>query len=221
MARSIAATLGGVVDVATGVVAICVVAVTVHIFLFKPNGSVDNSPAESKDWPTVVSKGQFRGSPNASVVIAEFADFQCPFCARFAKLVENLRARYPNDVRVVFRHFPLPGHAEAYVAARAAECAGRQRQFWPMHDELFRSQDSLGKLPFREIARRANVPDLKLFQACVDERTVVNAIENDVALGKRVSVLGTPTVMINGMRFPRPPDSLQLDEQVRKALNVR
>src|SRR3989338_11114828 len=84
-----------------------------------------------------------KGSVNAKVTIIEHSDFQCPFCGRAAPTVKQVLAAYPNDVKLVYRHFPLPSHSQAQKAAEASECAAQQGNFWEYHDKLFENQDAL------------------------------------------------------------------------------
>jgi hypothetical protein len=78
-----------------------------------------------------------KGAARAQVTLVEFSDFQCPFCAKSQETLRRLQQRYPDRLRVVFKHFPLPIHQHAARAAEAAECAGAQQRFWEMHDRLF------------------------------------------------------------------------------------
>jgi len=90
------------------------------------------------DMPVPVDSAPVRGPPDAWVTIVEFSDFQCPFCRGAEPTIEAVLAAYPTDVRLVYKEFPLTGlHDRALPAALAADCAGQQAQFWPMHDLLF------------------------------------------------------------------------------------
>lgn len=147
-----------------------------------------------------------RGPSDAWVTIVEFADFQCPFCGLAEPNVEALLALYPDDVRVVYKHFPLPQHANARGAANAAECARAQGPapdgyFWEMHDLLFANQASLGPAALADYASRIPGLDVAAWQTCFDARTYDARVKADASLAEDIGVNGTPTFLINGERI--------------------
>ncbi len=145
----------------------------------------------------------------ALVTIAEFSDFECPFCSRVApdlmKIIED--PLYKGKVRVVFHHNPLdmacnkrlskPFHQHACQAAKVAICAEEQGQFWPMHDRLFENQRALGPEHAEEHARALSL-NVKELTDCVASGRPDAVIQADVALAKDLDVKGTPTLFING-----------------------
>lgn len=155
-------------------------------------------PAE----PLTIDASALRGTASAAVVMVVFADFQCPFCGRFAREVApELENRYvrPGVMAMAFRHLPLPNHPQALPAARASECAGRQGRFWEMHDALFRE----GKLDDGVwlSASRSIGLDQSAFNTCLSDRSVVDKV---VASAKQANALGiraTPAFLI-GQRLP-------------------
>ncbi|MFB6350603.1 MAG: DsbA family protein, partial [Bradymonadaceae bacterium] len=102
--------------------------------------SDDGSTGDSTKIP--IGDAPTHGPDNAPVTIVEFSDFQCPFCNKGYKRIEKIKENYPEDVRVVFKHYPLPFHKQAKPAARAAMAAREQgdKYFWKMHDKLFENQ---------------------------------------------------------------------------------
>ena len=97
-------------------------------------------PVTDEDWIT--------GNPDGAVTIVEYADFQCPECAQLAFTLARLEADFPEDMRLVYRHFPLLTiHDKAGLALAAAEAAGAQGEFWAMHDLLFARQSDWANLP--------------------------------------------------------------------------
>ncbi len=133
-------------------------------------------------------------------------------------MVEEFRHKQPEDLRVVFRHLPLTYHRFAYPSARAAECAADQGQFEAMYQLLYNLQDSLGLLPFREIARRAAVPDLVLFDRCATDTARVPRIERDRAAAASTQLPGTPGVIIAGTLYlEKLPTASDLERLVREA----
>jgi protein-disulfide isomerase len=129
----------------------------------------------------------------------EFGDFECPFCGAEEPIVEALLQAYPDDLRLVFKNFPLTSiHPYAEGAAIAAECAGSQGDFWKMHDLLYANQDALQSQDLPTYAMAAGV-DLTTWQACLSTAPPVNAVDADVALGATVGVDATPTFFVNGV----------------------
>jgi|SRR5688572_16280039 len=198
------------------VLAACAVATAVvHREFFDrptPRRAVDASrpPEFMDDWRQILSAGIVVGSPMAKVHIVEFADLECPACRLFQEDLHAARAQFGDDVAVVFVHYPLPQHRFARPAARAAECANDQGQFGVFQDIIFLKQDSLGLKTWASYADEARVPDLRRFAQCASDTTQVARIEAGVALGKKLGVPGTPTVMVNGWRFWNPPDRSEL-----------
>lgn len=172
-----------------------------------------------RDWRSYSSEGHQSGPSNARVMIVEFADFECRYCAKAALELANLKARYPRDVALVFRHFPLDRiHPNARRAARAAECAARQGRFDSVAAIIFAFQDSLGRRPWNWFAQRGGVPDTVAFATCVRERGDGAAIAADIAAGERLGVGGTPTIMMNEWRFSLPPSGEAMDSMVKAIL---
>ena len=132
--------------------------------------------------------------------------------------LRGVRERYPDQVAIVFRNWPLPYHQHAYAAARAAECAGRQGRFAELHDNLYLWQDSLGAISYDTLAQRSGVPDLKAFATCAGDSSVVPAIEADILAAQEIGGHGTPTVAINGQLLRAVPDSLGLDRLVSEQI---
>jgi protein-disulfide isomerase len=130
--------------------------------------------------------------------MVEFADYECPFCGQEEPIVQSLLAAYPNDLRLVFKNFPLTSiHPNAQGAAIAAECANPQGLFWPMHDLLFANQTALASQNLPSYAAQAGVT-LSTWQACLSTQPPSDAVAADVTLGVMVGVAATPTFYING-----------------------
>ena len=140
------------------------------------------------------------GAPGAPVTVLEYGDFQCPYCGAAAPVLHELVTQSGGHIRLVWRNFPLPDvHPYALTAALAAEAAGAQGVFWPMHDQLFAHQDRLD-----DAALRAYADDLG-----IDGKRVVgesaqpfgDKVEADFAAGVGAGVGGTPTLFIDGERY--------------------
>src|SRR5574341_533958 len=139
------------------------------------------------------------GPSQAPVTVVEYGDFECPNCKQAAGAVKIMLARFAGRVRFVYRHFPLEGvHPHALQAALAAEAAGAQGRFWPMHDLLFENQRHL-KLPqLRRYAQQLDLDMARYDTAIVDERCLQRVREH-IESGDRSGVRGTPGLFINGV----------------------
>jgi protein-disulfide isomerase len=153
----------------------------------------------------VAATGPARGPEDAPVTIIEFSDYQCPYCRRVEPVVEQLLERYPEQVRLVYRHFPLESiHPEARAAAEAAVCAEEQGRFWELHEQLFTNEDMSAEA-LQGYAEQVGL-DMDAFQACLEAPETKRRIETDLAAGREVGVTGTPAFFVNGipLRGARP-----------------
>jgi len=176
--------------------------------------------------PPVASRVDFRpddpvkGPRVAKVTVVEFSDFQCPFCSRVEPTLKQLEEAYPKDVRVVWKHQPLPFHQQAMPAATAAEAARQQGKFWQMHDLLFENQQSLGPAKYGEWASRLGL-DSRKFTAAVDSDKTRARIQEDMQLGSKVGANGTPTLFVNCRQIvgAQPYENFKkmVDEELAKA----
>ncbi len=141
-----------------------------------------------------------RGPDNAPVTIAVFDDFQCPYCARLAPVLDELLERYPDTVRLVFKNFPLRNHTEARPAALAALAAGEQGKFWPYHDLVFANFKTLKDQSYISFATELGL-DMERFDSDRRSEKLQNMINADIEEGNQAGVRGTPSIFINGKRF--------------------
>jgi protein-disulfide isomerase len=176
-------------------------------------------PEKTSNWQAIAAAGTRMGPPTAPVTITEFSDFQCPYCRRLAPVLKELRARYPSEVAVSYRHFPIPRHQHARIAAQASECAAAQGRFEAFHDALFAQVDSIGRLPWGRFARSAGVIDATRFDSCLADSTFKGRIEADIAAGNQLGVTGTPTVLVNQWRLVGAPTRQALDSLIRLELS--
>ncbi|MBL8603647.1 MAG: thioredoxin domain-containing protein [Myxococcales bacterium] len=160
---------------------------------------IEGAPLE--DSPRVpVAGAPMLGPAQARVTVVVFSDFQCPYCARGRSVATDLRAMFPSDVRVVWRHFPLARHPQAHLAAEAASEVFAQRghaAFWQFHDLLFAHQDSLSRELIERLAVRVGALPEGITRA-LDEGTHRDAVDRDIALGQQLGVTGTPAFVVNG-----------------------
>lgn len=148
-----------------------------------------------------------RGSADAQVTIVEFSDFECGHCADFHQSLDDLLHSRGQNVRVVFRHFPLDStcnpavptrmHPQACLAAMAAECAGEQGKFWQYHNLLFENQKQLDRQFLIAYAERLGL-DVARFTTCLSSDAARARVERDAKQGTQLGVESTPTVFING-----------------------
>jgi protein-disulfide isomerase len=152
--------------------------------------------------PLVGTETRIQGKAEAPLVIAEFSDYQCPYCRKHATAtLPRLRQDYVDTgkVRYLLRDFPLGFHGEARKAAIAARCAGEQGQYWPMHDRLFERQDHLSKDTYAALAKELGLKPAD-FAACLDDPRQARAVDEDSALGERLGVQGTPAFFVGRVR---------------------
>lgn len=152
----------------------------------------------NKVYEIPVGNSAVRGPKDAPVTIVMFSDFQCPFCAQSAPIVDDVLKAYPNDVNFMMKQFPLKQiHPNAEPAARAAIAAGKQSKFWEMHDELYKNFRSLTPETIKGIAEKLSL-DMAKFEADMSSDAAKKQVEEELALGAKSDVRGTPSFFING-----------------------
>lgn len=165
-----------------------------------------------------------RGNHNAPIVIVEFSDFQCPYCRAVQPALNQLLTEYPDDVKLIYRHFPLPSHQYAMKAAEASECAANQGKFWEYHDMLFQNQERLDVNSLKSYAKQLGL-NTTSFNACLDSGAMQQRIEIIVKNGAEKGVTGTPTFLINDkMLSGNQPYSVfktSVDEELKKLNETR
>lgn len=180
------------------------------------------------DLEASVAGRPFRGNAKAPITIVEFSDFQCPYCSRGATTMEQVVAKYPNDVKFVFKHFPLNFHPWALPAAVAAECAANQKPeaFWTLHDAYFKNQKELTPANLADKSREylaSSGIDMAKFVACSEDKDseeykkASQAVNADMSLGGRLGVTGTPGFFVNGQFLNGAMPIEQFDAAIAKA----
>lgn len=159
------------------------------------------------------------GNSQAQVTVVEFSDPQCPACAAAASDVETILHEYQGQIKFVYRHFPLPMHAQAVPAAHAVEAAGRQGKFLSMLEAIFSNQDRLkeGDSLFEEIAGSL---DLNLEQFNNDRKSndIANIIKHDAEAATKIGITATPTFFVNGRTIDSQSNQPRID-LLRQAIN--
>ncbi len=166
--------------------------------------AVQQSGGQQKELAGVPQQGARLGNPDAPVLIEEFSDFQCPFCARFFRETEaRLIQEYvnPGKARFVYRHFAFIG-PESVWASQAAECAANQGLFWEFHAKLFNNQAGENQGAFSVDRLKRFAQDLRmstdLFNRCMDTNETLERVRKDTEEAQRLGVRSTPTFFING-----------------------
>lgn len=167
--------------------------------------------------PSAVREIAVDGSPvfgheNARVTIVEFADFECPACGAMAPMLEEMLAAHPNDVRFVFKEYPLSRHVHGEPSARAAVAAAAQGKFWEMHHMLFAHQAALEPHDVDLYARSLGL-DMIRFAADLSSPSTTDRIARDRRMGDALGVDHTPTLYVDGRYF----EGTQADLEARIA----
>ena len=150
--------------------------------------------------PIDVAGAPLRGPANAPVTIELFSDFECPYCVKLEGTLRTLEEAYPGQIRIAFRHNPLPMHDHARVAAKASMAAERQGKFWPYHDLLLQHRDALDRASLERYATDAGL-DLRRFSVDLDDPALEARLAAEERHASRLHVEGTPTAFVNGRRI--------------------
>jgi len=153
----------------------------------------------NKVYNLPVAHSPIKGNKNAPVTIVEFSDFQCPYCSQLQSTINDVLKAYPKDVRLVFKHYPLPFHQNAMIAAKATEAAKEQGKFWEMHDLVFQNFNKLSEQALKDFAQQLAL-NMEKFSADLASNKYDKLIQQDMALARSSDVSGTPTLFINGKR---------------------
>lgn len=188
------------VDVAATLVVV-VAAIAMWVSRSSPTGNEDGLPSKINEGSVADSNALHIGPANPDLLLIEYVDFQCPFCARIGPLVDSLLTEFPNELALALVHYPLPTHPEAVAASVAVECAERQSSARAYVRVLWEHQERFASHPWVEVASRAGVPDSVEFAHCV-------GLPPDsfprIAAGQRLaagsSVAATPGLYVEGRR---------------------
>ncbi len=146
------------------------------------------------------------GPANAPVTLVEYGDFECPYCGAAYPVVKEVRRQMGDQMRFVWRQFPLTeAHPHAEQAAESSEAAAAQGKFWPMHDLLFEHQDALDFDSLVSYARQLGL-DVNRFRNDLETHRFADRVQEQFMSGVRSGVAGTPTFFINGEKYEGAPD---------------
>ncbi len=171
-----------------------------------------------------------RGPKDARVTVVEFADFQCGYCKKLFYSLTPLKEKYKDEVRFVFKHFPMNTscndsiknnrHRYACAAALASECARRQDRFWPMHDLMFKNQHKLKAADLRYYAKETGL-DMPAFEQCMKDPSSLQQIKADIAMAADIEITGTPRTYINGRYLRGAVPTSTLEHVIEQELGRR
>lgn len=149
----------------------------------------------------VTSEDHIWGPGAAFITLVEYGDYQCPYCAMAYPIVKQLKNHFGEQMRVVFRHFPLTElHPSAEVAAEATEFAASHGKFWEMHDLIYENQSRLSGTFLFQLAKHLDLPIMDL-EKVLEKRVYISKIREQFIGGVRSGVNGTPTFFINDQRY--------------------
>jgi protein-disulfide isomerase len=170
--------------------------------------------------PVSDQRDHIQGPQRAPVTLVEYGDYECPYCGQAHYVLKDLTAALPDQVRLVFRNFPLSQiHPHAEQAAEAAEAAGAQGKFWEMHDTLYENQDALEEEDLLGYAQQLGL-DLDRFQLELFQRVYAPRVREDFISGVRSGVNGTPSFFINGRRHEGAWDLRSLTAAILANMNA-
>ena len=180
---------------------------------------MNDMSGSTKLTPQVGERDHIEGGSNAFVTLVEYGDFECPDCGVAYPIVKELQKRMGEQLRFVFRNYPLPQHPHAAAAAEAAEAAGAQGKFWEMHDLLFEHQRELDNHHLQGYARSLGL-DIERFLHDMARHTYAERIEEDIESGDASGVEGTPTFFINDKFYDQSYDLETLQAALTKSSDI-
>jgi len=151
--------------------------------------------------PLSLQGAPVKGPATAKITLAEFSDFECPYCAQAVLELEAIQKAFPNDVKLIYKQFPLAAiHGHAMLAAQAALAAHAQGKFWPLHDRMFANHTKLTRENILAWAKEfgCNMPK---FTADLDSAKTKTQIARDLQQGEEAGVEGTPSIFVNGKHY--------------------
>jgi len=159
------------------------------------------------------------GPANAKITLVEFSDFQCPYCSKAVLQIAATLKAYPNDVRLIFKQYPLDSHPQAMISAQASLAAQAQGKFWQLHDLMFANRTKLSRENIMRWAKDLGM-DLNRFMNDMESAETKKTVLKDQADGDKAGVEGTPTFFINGQRYngDLAPESIKpvIDAEIKR-----
>lgn len=169
------------------------------------------------DWDRLEKSGLRTGPGSALLTVVEFVDFECPACAAFYRTLRRFQSAHSDEVAVVLQHFPLEMHENALHLARVVECAAHRGRLVPLQDSIFSRQAFMSRRSAVELGVVAGIGDTLEFRACVSDSAQTVRVDSGIAIGRRLGVTATPTVIIDGIQYRQLVDSALLSSALEKA----
>ncbi|HXU04653.1 MAG TPA: thioredoxin domain-containing protein [Polyangia bacterium] len=164
-----------------------------------------------------VADAPMKGNPSAKITLIEFADYECPHCKRFQPVLHQIMDEFRSDVKLYFKHYPLPQHTNARLAAEAAVAAQKQGKFWQYQDKLWEKSDELTPAEIEKAAKEVGL-DVTKFRQDVASEPVKARVQKDRADGAAAGIEATPTLYINGREYTDGRDTDSLREWIKDAI---
>jgi protein-disulfide isomerase len=153
---------------------------------------------EPPRFEIAVGTSPSEGPADAAITLVEFSDYECPFCKSAVPILKQVRERYPTQLRVITKNFPLDAHPKAKPAAEAAMCAAEQGKFWEYNEKLFAKAPQIDVAQLAPIAAEAGL-DKARFEECLTSHRTAPIVQADLDAGKKAGVTGTPSFFVNGV----------------------
>lgn len=163
------------------------------------------------------SEAPVEGSAGARVTLVEFADYECPHCKRFQPVLRQILDEFKGDVKLYFKHYPLPQHTNARLAAEAAVAAQKQGKFWQYQDKLWENQDNLTPAELEKYGKEVGL-DMAKFRSEMEDAKVKARVQKDRVDGQTLGLASTPTLYINGREYTDAKDTESLREWIKEEL---
>jgi len=180
------------------IIGLVLILVIAGLYLLSRNNSAFQLTLEQED--------HFKGNQNASIVLVEYSDFSCSYCAYFFPIIEELVANYGNELLFIYRH--LPFHENSYLASLVSEAAGNQNAFWQMAEKLYSNQQEWANLQdpseiFISYAQELNL-DIEQFKNDLNSREIEQKVKNDFNSARKYNLTYTPSFFVNGVLINNP-----------------
>jgi protein-disulfide isomerase len=164
-----------------------------------------------------VAEAPMKGAASGKVTLVEFADYECPHCKRLQPVLRQILDEFKGDVKLYFKHYPLPQHTNARLAAEAAVAAQKQGKFWQYEDKLWANQDNLSPAEMEKYAKESGL-DVAKFRQDLDDKTTKERVQKDRVDGSTLGLSSTPTLYINGREYTDARDTESLREWIKEEL---
>ncbi len=201
-------------------VVIMAAAISKRVFLSRPKLGPPPEVTFEPGWKSLQAVGRAMGDTAAPVQIVETVDLQCPGCASYQSVLDDVVKEYNGKVAVTFVHFPVVTHEQARAAHRGAECALRVNRFREFVATVYKDQQSLPKRPLWEFAKAVGLQDSAGFASCMsDSLGIDGAITAGMKMGESLKVIRTPTIIVNGWRYSSLPHPTHLTNLIDDLLD--